>query len=85
MLTKCLGSNGIKPKTVKIGYEYFDNFVNAKGGVLKLVAQIYDPLRMLLLVAIVGRMFLQKLWGLDLDWNTEFLELKSEWINIVGE
>ena len=63
-----------------------DNFVIAKGGVLKLFAQIYDPLRMLLLVAIVGRMFLQELWGLDLDWNTEFLvELKSEWINIVGE
>ena len=95
-----MDNNGVEnPKTAKILGVHWDpeedtlflaapNFAPpgeaTKRSVLKDAGSVFDPLGLLTPVTILIRIFLQKLWSLKYDWDTQVSEaLQSEWGLIV--
>ena len=57
-----------------------------KRAVLKTVAQVFDPLGLLLPVTVQGRMFLQELWNLKVGWDEQLPENEGKkWVNLRGQ
>lgn len=57
-----------------------------KRTVLSLVAQCFDPLGLLSPVTIMGKLIIQKLWMMELDWDTLITDnvLLEKWSNYVN-
>ncbi|XP_055701660.1 uncharacterized protein LOC129800941 [Phlebotomus papatasi] len=57
-----------------------------KRSVLSNMSRVFDPLGLLSPVTITGKIFIQKLWKENLDWDTELPEqLRDEWISYQEE
>ena len=86
-ISKVLGLQWEKNQDLlKVNQKSISKLIFTKREVLRFVAQIYDPLGVLLPVTVAGRIFLQKLWRYKLGWDSEFSdELKQEWTNIAQE
>jgi hypothetical protein len=56
-----------------------------KRKILSTIAQCYDPLGFLSVVIITGKLIIQKLWTLKLDWDTPLTDpsLLQEWTNFI--
>ncbi len=65
--------------------EQFDSICNTKREVLQLVANVFDPMGLIIPVTVTGKMFLQILWKDSLDWDTPLPENHAnKWTNILA-
>ncbi|XP_018397720.1 PREDICTED: uncharacterized protein LOC108775764 [Cyphomyrmex costatus] len=57
-----------------------------KRAVLSFIARIFDPLGWLAPIIITAKIFMQELWAIRLDWDSELPDdLKSQWIDFLEQ
>lgn len=56
-----------------------------KRKILSIIAQCYDPLGLLSAVIVLGKLIMQKLWLLKLDWDVQITDqsILTEWTNFI--
>ncbi|XP_066978940.1 uncharacterized protein [Macrobrachium rosenbergii] len=81
---KVLGLNWDKEKgTLTLQQTKINNSSQTKREVLRTVARIYDPIRVLLPVTIRARIYLQNLWKQQLDWDEQLPDsLQNRWVEL---
>ncbi|XP_043471735.1 uncharacterized protein LOC122504617 [Leptopilina heterotoma] len=65
-----------------------DNFneIPTKRSVLSKCAKLYDPLGLLGPVIVIGKLFIQELWKLNLDWDTVLpVDLQKSWLEYLKQ